>query len=143
MAAVVEQESQCCLGARRGHPVPVLDDHHDPLTVRVYLVDQASQDVALRVGTAFLNDPAQLGGHSRPGPADRLDQVQQEPDRVVVVRVDIEPASGDAVGCHLLTPLGGQCALAETGWRVDDDEPGPGVDVHQVQEALAAHERAR
>ena len=104
--------------------VPVVEGEHDPALVPGDELQQRGERVALGVLGALLDQGLELvervfGGQR---PAQGLQQVGEEPVRVVVVAVQAEPRDVGAVVLQLLLPLHGQGGLAVPGGRVDDDE---------------------
>ena len=137
MASVLEQKGKGGLSPGVRNAVPIVDHQRDAIVVLVYLVDQRRQDVAPRIVAMLLEHLPQRGGQLGTNPPDRLQQVGEEPHRVVVVVVDRQPAHRDAVAHEFLAPLRGQRALAESGRRVNEYQPSPAARAERLDQTVA------
>ena len=120
--------------------VPVVEGQHQPPVVPADLFQQHRQGVGLGVLDVLLQQVPQVAQDVpgvRHGPTDGLQQVEQEPVRVVVVPVQSQPGRHRAaVGQHP-QPLHGKRGLAVAGRGVDDHQ-GPATPLAQrVQQPLA------
>ena len=140
---MLEQEIQRRDGGGIGDPVPVVDEERERLTALLTLVDQQGQYVAVGALAVLGEDLAEFLRERRAGRAQRFDEVREEPDDVVVVAVDGEPADGHALRGQRRAPLRRQGALAEPGGAVDDGETRPSGGAQRLDQTGARDPVAR
>src|SRR6516164_1465933 len=73
------------------------------------------------------------------GAPNRLNQVREKPDWVVVVAIDSEPRALHTLPGEDFAPLRGQRAFAVTGGRVDEDQLRSPLGAEALQDALSRH----
>src|SRR3984893_8733320 len=142
MATILNQISESVRGFGVVYAMPVLDYQRKGLFVGMQAIDQSVEDILLRIFQTpfeFLLQPVCEVWHGAPN---RLDQVGDKPDRVVVVAIDSQPCGLHSLPGEGFDPLRGQGTFAVAGGRVHQDQLWSSPRAESVEDLPPRHRRA-
>src|SRR3977135_642280 len=142
MATILEQIGESVRGFSIVHAMPVLEHQREGLFVRMQAVDQGVKNILGRIFQMPFELLLKRVREFWHGAPNRLNQVGEKPDRVVVVAIDSQPCALQTLLGKDLAPLRGQGALPVAGGRVNEDQLWSSPRAEAVEDSLPRHRRA-
>jgi len=142
MATILNQIGESVRGFSTVYAMPVLDYQRKGLFVGMQAIDQSVEDILLRIFQTPFEFLLQRVCEVWHGAPNRLNQVGDKPDRVVVVAIDSQPSGFQTLSGEGFGPLCGQGTFAVPGGCVNEDQFWSSARAEAIKDSSPLHRRA-